>query len=374
MHRVLDAACRRTVGIAAGVVVVGGVTGAVLLTPGTAFASGPVSTTTAVTVTQTPNFGGATLNASVTVTPGSTANGAPTGSVSVSAGPGRACNAALSAVAGSPVDAAAGSCTITVPFGSYSVTAFYAGVPGTFDSSSGGAGTVTVGSAPVFGPAFPSHFVRAGQFYSATFHASGVPDPRYSLVGAPAFLQINPFTGTVFGTVPTYYYAAAFSYSVVASNPVGSAYIGPFTVYVQRFPQPRPHANLSTYLSCTPRVFSGQRGSCTLSVTNRGGGSAPDVTAQIALPRQLRADYCGYFYNFGCSINNNTAFENLGTLNPGQSRSLTVVFTARTAFNLWGFHPRHAFTVRVDGSASTSGGFFGNSTSYSFAYVTIIPF
>jgi hypothetical protein len=100
------------------------------------------------------------------------------------------------------------------------------------------------------------------------------------------------------------------------------------------------------------------------------------VTAQIALPRQLRADFCGFFFNFGCRISGNTAFENLGTLNPGQTKELSVVFTARTGFGLWGPHPGHRFTVKVVGSAAAAANnwwFFGQRVSFSTAYVTIIP-
>ena len=104
---------------------------------------------------------------------------------------------------------------------------------------------------------------------------------------------------------------------------------------------------------------------------------ARSVPAKIALPSQLRADYCGhsYFFNFGCTISGNTAHENLGTLKPGQTKELTVTFTAKTGFNLWGWHRGHRFTVRVVGSATSFGNwwFIGHRASYSTAYVTIIP-
>jgi len=136
-------------------------------------------------------------------------------------------------------------------------------------------------------------------------------------------------------------------------------------------------ANISTYLSCTPRVFNGQKGSCTLWVTNRGSSAAPSVTAQIALPPQLRADYCGYFWgwSFGCTTSGNTAYQNLGTLNPGQAKTLTVVFTAKSGWSLWGRHPGRPFSVKVVGSAASNGywSFFGQRQSCSVAYVTIIP-
>jgi hypothetical protein len=216
--------------------------------------------------------------------------------------------------------------------------------------------------------------MTAGQYYSASFHASGYPAPSYSVSGQ-YWLGIDQF-GTVSGTVPSFGIGGSFSYSVTATNKWGSAYAH-CTVFIrQPFRQHHHHynANISTYLSCPNRVFSDQRGTCTLYVTDRGGNSATNVNAQIALPSQLKADYCGFFF-YGCSIFNNTASENLGTLYPGQTKSLSVTFTARTAFFLWGYHHRFAFTVKVNGSASSNGGygFFGQSVSYSTAYVTIIP-
>ncbi len=368
MHKLIEAACRRTAGIAAGIVLIGGVAGGVLLTPGTAFAgttTTPVNTTTAITgTTQTPTFHGTTLNVQVSVTPANTSNGTPTGNVQVS-GAGGGCSAALNS-------AGAGSCNIyNLPDGTYSLTASYAGVTGTFNSSATSSPTtVTIGRAPVFTADNPSLTATGGRFYSYTFHAVGSPVIRYSLgAGSPGWLHINPFTGTVFGTVPSF--GGSFSYSVVASNSLGSATAGPFWVKVRQFGR----ANISTYLSCTSRVFTGQRGSCTLWVTNRGFGSAPNVTAQIALPSQLRANYCGFFFGFGCRIINNTAVQNLGTLNPGQTRQLTVVFTAKTGLGLWGRHHGFRFTVRVVGTAFSFGGFpfFQHAVSSSTAYVTIIP-
>lgn len=196
----------------------------------------------------------------------------------------------------------------------------------------------------------------------------GSPGIQYSLSGGSPWLHINPFTGTVSGLVPNF--GGSFSYSVTATNGFGSATAGPFTVSVEHF-----RAAIRTFLSCTPKVFTGQRGTCTLFVTNQGFSPAPNVTAQIALPAQLRAKFCGFFFNFGCRIINNTAFENLGTLNPGQTKELTVVFTARTGFNLWGWHHGHRFTVRVVGSAFSFDGFpfFQHAASHSIAFVTIIP-
>jgi hypothetical protein len=92
--------------------------------------------------------------------------------------------------------------------------------------------TPTVDQAPVFSAASPPLTVLAGQPYAYTFAASGVPAPRYSLnPGAPSWLSINTSTGAVSGTVPTS--ISSFSYSVTASNSVGSPVTaGPFTVNV----------------------------------------------------------------------------------------------------------------------------------------------
>jgi hypothetical protein len=280
MHRIIDVVCRRTAGVAAGVVLLGGIAGGVLLAPGTAFASTMTGTTTAITgTTQTSTPTGTTLNIQVSVTPASGTTW-PSGQVNISDGSGGGCF--LTLVQDGPNGLADGNCSIAnLQNGSYVLTAGYQGSP--------------------------------------SFSQSGSPQDRVW---------------------------------------IKNGFIRP---------------DLHTYLNCTRYVFTGQRGSCTLSVTNAGWGTAQDVTAQIALPWQLRADYCGYF--FGCTINGNTAYENLGTLRPGQTRSLTVVFTARTGFNLWGWHRGHRFTVRVVGSASASNNrFFGQGQSYSAAYVTINPF
>jgi hypothetical protein len=368
MHKLIEAACRRSAGIAAGVILTGGLAGGVLLTPGTAYAATPVATTTAITSTsQTPTFHGTTLTVNVSVTPANTTNGTPGGTVQVT-GAGGGCSATLNS-------SGAGSCSIfDVPFGSYTLTASYA-ANALFNASSGTA-AVKVGpvlTAPVFTADSPSLAARGGDFYSYTFHAVGSPGIRYSVSG-PSWLQINPFTGTVSGTVP--FYGGSFSYSVTATNGVGSATAGPYRVYVNNY----RHfgSNINTYLTCTSRVYTDQRGSCTLWVTNRGYGAAPGVTAQIALPSQLQADHCGAFsYGFfnGCVLSGNTAVEDLGTLNPGQTRQLTVVFTAKTGFGLWGRHHGFRFTVKVVGSAYSFGSFpyFQRGASYSSAYVTIIP-
>jgi hypothetical protein len=356
-------------GVAAGLILTGGAVGGVLLTPGTAFADTAVGTTTAITgTTQTSDFHGTTLHVQVSVSADS-GTAWPGGTVRVSDGSG-GCFLNL-AEAGSTATGV-GSCNIfDLAGGNYTLTATYTG-SSSFTGSVSAPASVMIGSATIaFDAATPPLTATDGQSYSYTFHANGSPAPTYALsTGAPGWLHINPDTGTVWGTVPDG--AASFSYSVTASNGIGSATAGPFSVQIQ-FRHVRVH--LSTFLSCTPRVFTGQQGRCTLWVTNRGFSPASDVFAQIALPSQLRAVNCGFFFNFGCRTGGNTASENLGTLFPGQTKSLTVVFFARAGFTLFGWHHGHAFTVKVVGSAAANNrfSFFGQRVSFSAAFVTIIP-
>ena len=76
-----------------------------------------------------------------------------------------------------------------------------------------------------------------------------------------------------------------------------------------------------------------------------------------------------------CTISHNTASENFATLMPGQTRTLTVVFAAKTSHALWGWHHLHKIIVKVTGSAASAQDRdrFGGPGSHSTAYVTIIP-
>jgi hypothetical protein len=287
MRRLIGAASRRTAGMAAGLILTGGVVGGVLLAPGAAYAD--TGTTVAITgATQDQGFdgGAATLDVGVSVQP------APTSSAWVAvSGAGNGCTAMVGA-------SGTGDCSIR-------------GVaPGTYTLTASEEGSTSAG--------FP-----------------------VTVTGAPTTPPPNPY-------------------------------------------RHRQHHNefvdLSTYLSCTSPVHTGQRGHCTLDVTNSGQNSAQGVTTQITLPYQLRADYCGYdnWFGYGCSISGNTASENLGTLSAGQTRELTVTFTADTGFSLWGRHHGHTFTAEVTGSASSFGNFgnysyYGQRESSSTAYVTVIP-
>jgi Bacterial Ig-like domain (group 3) len=282
MHNAIAAACRRSTGLAAGLILGAGLAGGVLLAPGTALADTTVATTTAITgTTQSPGHHRTTLNVQVSVTP---ASGTvwPSGTVKVSDGPG---GCQLTLVQDGAKAAGVGNCDIyDLPDGTYTLTASYEG------SSS-------------FGPSASS------------------PDPVT--------------TGTA----------------------------------------PRRHVAIATNLSCPAKVYSGQPGTCTLSVTNAGRFSAPDVTAQVSLPSQLRARYCGRLWlHRGCTISGNTASEDLGPLGSGQTRTLSVVFTAKSSRGIWGGHRYQAIKVKVTGSAAADSGFWGlGDRSDSAAYVTIVP-
>jgi hypothetical protein len=101
------------------------------------------------------------------------------------------------------------------------------------------------------------------------------------------------------------------------------------------------------------------------------------VTATINLPYQLRAN-CGYdyFYRNFCYDFGNSVTEHIGNLYPGQTKALTVNFTVRSGYGLWGYNPGHSFYVKVTGSAYAGHDnffFYSQGSSYSTAYVKIVP-
>jgi hypothetical protein len=380
MHKLIEAAGRRRASLAAGVILTGGLVGGVLLAPAAAYAA-----TATITITSaTSNFGG--INVQVSVTNGTD----PLGTFSV-AGAGSGCTGNLFGMPGS--GSGVGHCNIQVGAGSYTLTASYDGASSSPDAVTVGNPTPPPGNAPVWSADSPSTSVNS-QSYSYQFQASG--SPAYGLSGGPGWLNIDPSTGAVSGSIP--FGTTSFSYSVKAWNNYGTIWAGPFTVSFNRYYHNYHNdafVNLHTQLSCTSPVNTGHRGTCTLWVTNSdynypwnpfgqynnfGQNFASDVTAQIALPYQLKADFCGYGYGFfwnGCQIYGNTATKNLGNLYPGQTKSFTVTFTARSGFNLWGYNPGHSFYVKVVGSASSDHDnffFFGQGTSYSVAYVKIRPY
>ena len=374
MHIVKSAARRRKAGLVAGVVLAGGLAGGVLLTPGTAFAA--VGTTTVITgVTQTLQSSDlSNVHVSVTVEAGA-GSFAPGGSFTVSNSY-ESCNVNLQQI-GATANSD-GSCTLDgVAAGTYLLHANYAGANG-FDQSSQET-NLTVGAGPAFTADSPSLSATNGGSYTYNFNANGNPAPTYALSGAPGWLSINTSTGAVSGTVPNG--INSFTYSVLGSNSVANTTVGPFTVKVSNHGQ--HGSKLSTSLSCTSPVHSGARGTCTLDVTNNGWNSAPSVTGTITLPAQLKADHCGHgwnwgWYNLGCSLNGNTASENLGTLRAGQTKTVTVTFTAQSTHWLWGWGHQYREVVHVTGSAHSQYGNWGwlglgGSHSSASSWVRILP-
>ena len=121
---------------------------------------------------------------------------------------------------------------------------------------------------------------------------------------------------------------------------------------------------LSTSLSCTSPVRAGNRGTCSLSVTNTGWGTDRGVVGEVSLPRQLEADFCGHGWGWGwdnwsCSISGNTATENLGNLAAGQTKTVTVTFTARSSNPAVGRRIPVGKVARVTGSARSDQYFLG---------------
>ena len=138
MHNLIGAACRRTAGLAAGVILCGGIAGGVLLTPGTALADTAVATTTAITGTsQSPDPAGTTLTVRVSVTPAS-GTAWPAGTVKVSDTAGDSCTLTLAQDGSHAVGV--GTCDITgLTGGFYKLTASYAGSSAFSSSVSDGA-------------------------------------------------------------------------------------------------------------------------------------------------------------------------------------------------------------------------------------------
>jgi hypothetical protein len=385
MHNVFRVVNRRKTGLAASVVLVGGMAGGMLLTGGVANAASPVPTNTAVnlgsTVTATHSGSSWYINVPVTVTDTAGAP-APDGTVKVYNTGTYGCTVTLAATG---TATSGGSCELAVSGnGGITVEAEYSGsTVNNLQDSYGQAGTTVGGVVTDVAPSFtadsPATSARAGSNYYYQFAASGTPTPTFSLSG-PSWLSINSSTGQVAGTVHGFP-GTSFSYSVTASNGVSPSVTETYKVWITGNGNPGGNGKLSTKLSCTSPVHSGSQGTCTLDVTNTGWNSAQNVIGEINLPSQLKADFCGHgwgwgWYNsWGCSISGNSASQDLGTLRPGQSRTVTVTFTAQSTHYLWGWGHQYREWVRVVGSAQSSGywGWFGGNASYSTATVQILP-
>jgi len=366
----------RLTGAAAAIVLAGGLAGTAL-TAGTAFA-GPmqVPTSTVISATsQTDTSSGTTLAVTVNVWTPSGSPAAPSGYVKVSDGT-TSCNAVLTVPSSGLTST--GTCDFTgLVAGNYGLGGTYNPSSTQFGSSSTGSAywvgvTAVTNYAPQFTAASPSLSTRIGDDYSYNFSASGTPAPTYALVDAPSWLTINSSTGVVSGTVP-WGTGAGFSYSVAASNSVGTVTAGPFAVSVGNGGY--HHSGLSTALSCPRGVSSHGQGTCTLYVTDNSWGRDGGVTATIYLPSELHAISCdkggdtGVGHPWGwqsCSLSGNVVKASLGSMHSGETESLAVTFTAHT--NSWGWQQSHGARVTVLGQATDRTG-----VSSSSAKISIYP-
>lgn len=128
-------------------------------------------------------------------------------------------------------------------------------------------------------------------------------------------------------------------------------------------------SQLSESLNCPQQVTTGQRGTCTLKVTDSGWNLANQVSTSIVLPSGLSARSCAtgrpWSWQY-CSINGNVVRGNLGSIWPGQTRELTVTFTGH--LSSWQQSHGRSNRVIVHGYA------WDNATSLSArAAVTIMP-
>ena len=197
--------------------------------------------------------------------------------------------------------------------------------------TSGFAAAPTVGASVVVeqGPSFsaeaPPTSTPSNQPYAYTFTAGGSPAPAFSLAGgAPSWLSIDPAGGELSGTPPDG--TTSFAYSVVATNAVGSATAGPFTVTVAQ-PADPALADISVALSCPSTVSRGDESSCTLTATNAGPSAARSVSADIVLPGRLV-----HTGTWGAHRRHHRPGAwrrwHVGTLGAGDAVSFTVTFRA----------------------------------------------
>ena len=175
------------------------------------------------------------------------------------------------------------------------------------------------------GPSFildaPSKTASVGQAYGYTFEASGNPMPTYALgSGAPSWLSINSTTGLLSGTAPAG--TKSFSYEVIASNSVGKATAGPFTVTIVAASPSSSEADLSATLVCPTSVTINITASCALTVHNAGPATAKSVSVTIALPSNVSPVSA----SGGGVWSKNAATWTLSSLASSSSATFTVTF------------------------------------------------
>jgi hypothetical protein len=180
---------------------------------------------------------------------------------------------------------------------------------------------------------------------SVTVNVAGRPASCHASLGSSSGLTSSG-SCELSGLAPGSYTLRA---NYAGGSQMGGSASGNYSLHVS---QPSQGSTVSTKLRCPAAVNAGQSGSCDLTVTNKGPGTADNVVAEIALPSALKARYCGndWWWNAGCSVRGNDATWHLGNLRAWQSKSLTVHFTA--AGNRW---TRHSSLATVTGTAAWGG-------------------
>lgn len=138
---------------------------------------------------------------------------------------------------------------------------------------------VTVDLAPSFVQDTPHLSAGAGQPYGYVFTASGAPAVSYALAKGPSWLTIEPTDGVVSGTPPAG--TKAFTYSVTASNAIGTATAGPFRVSVLAAVAGK---DLGVKLTCPATVTVASVGTRTVTATNHAASAVQLVSLTLTLP------------------------------------------------------------------------------------------
>jgi hypothetical protein len=228
-------------------------------------------------------------------------------------------------------------------------------ITGTQQSAGSGGATLAVSvsvTTPTGAPLAPAGYVQVSDGSASCRAYLAVPWSGLKSTGSCDFNGLHPG-----------------NYDLSATYYPSSMQFGPSKVssYWVRVNGGHPRSSLSTWLNCPQRVTNGKSGTCTLYVTDHGWATSSWVSASISLPGALQARSCKQGQNWwNCSISHNTATANLGTLSPGQTKSLSVTFTGHLPG--WGWQRSHPERVTVHGSAQAIGGY-----ASSRATVTVFP-
>jgi hypothetical protein len=150
-------------------------------------------------------------------------------------------------------------------------------------SATAGPFTVTLEQSPFFTGNTPPLIAGVAAPYNYSFFAQALPDAAtYAIIGAPSWLSINPTTGETYGTEPDNG-EGSFSYSVSATNSLGTATTATFHVSVEALPLFSPYSPPLT-------VPAGGSYSYQFSATSPLGASGAPTYRMISAPQWLSVD------------------------------------------------------------------------------------